>query len=410
MPGVNTNPKNTLKEATKWLLRQTLYRQEVYHPSVEDKPYLVRLDINDTCNLACKMCFYPEFAAQFKPNNYMALDDFKKIAREIFPYTYYLQLACSFEPLLHPQFVEIVEEIDKYNVLSCGLVTNGTLLRGKRALAILDSKSIDTISVSIDGITPETFEAIRGRPMLEKVLDNLADFQQMKRDRGTKNPQVKMNTVVMRSNLHELKDLMLWCVEHEIDQFQCSHVEPFGQNNDESVFHCPTEYAQVRDELLALSRKTGLSLFFPPPMEPEFYDEKLAKYVWKHCENELVDLKKKQSENRDGYASEISRETAIMLTHPYPENVPCITPWMTLVINVHGDISPCGYRLGMPTGNILRDSHQVAVNSIKILKLRKALLNGRKDESCPMCSSCHPNLEPMTQRQSAMVFSETETG
>ncbi|HUT22905.1 MAG TPA: hypothetical protein VM492_01040, partial [Sumerlaeia bacterium] len=105
------------------MLTRTFYRDAHYRPRKEDRPFLVRLDINNTCNLRCLKCFYPDYSARGFPKRYMPLSEFRVLASRLFGYTYFLQLACAFEPLLHPEFVEILETTDRYGIGNVGLVT-----------------------------------------------------------------------------------------------------------------------------------------------------------------------------------------------------------------------------------------------------------------------------------------------
>jgi MoaA/NifB/PqqE/SkfB family radical SAM enzyme len=380
------SPNQTLpliaKNAAKWWLRRTLYRRAVYLPRPEQKPFMLRLDITNMCNLACKKCFYPAFAAEGHPSHAIPLDDFRLLASRLFDYAYCLQLACSFEPLMHPGFAEIIEEIDRHPIPNVGMVTNGTLLRGEKAEVVLKSKRISDLSISINSLDPATYEKLHGRAMGPRVVENAELFLALRRERGGDGPHVKINTVIMRSNLDELPGIVAWAADHGVDEVQFIHVEPFSEQNDESLAATPEAYNRVRDEARGVAKQRGIGLFLPPPMLPQFHDAATGGYAWRHCETQPLP----------------STDDMPFDPHPYPTGLHCICPWMTMVIDCWGNLFPCAHRNTEPFANILRDDLPQALNSIRILRLRRAMLRGRHREACPSCRPASPYSDPLTRR------------
>jgi len=338
------------KEALKWVLRKTWLAEAVYRPVLAHRPFLVRLDTTNRCNLACKKCFYPAFIESPPPAHCLSVEDFRTVAERLFPYAYCLQLSCSFEPLLHPQFGQILVETARHGVPNVGLVTNGVLLDGERVEAILDTRALDDLSVSINSLDPATYADLHGRPQLERVRENVERFLEARRARKTQFPRLKINTVVMRSNLHELEAILDWGIRVGADCVQYAHVEPFGPENDESVGDLPERYNVVRDRLVETARARRIELLTPPPLRPEFRDSETGLYRWPEP----------PEEEPEPFSPE----------HPYPAPVACVCPWMTLVVDCRGDLYPCAPRTNrpafanilriLPTGRSLRRAHAAA--------------------------------------------------
>jgi MoaA/NifB/PqqE/SkfB family radical SAM enzyme len=376
------------RKAAKWALKKTVYRNCVFHPRKEDRPLFSRIDINDTCNLLCKECFYPDFAEKFSLKRYMPPDAYELIASRAFDYLYSLQIGCSFEPMLHPDFAEIVRITDSYSLPWLGMVTNGTMLAGEKATAILDAKSLKTVSVSNDAISPDTYKLIRGRPMLDRVLDNVVNFLAERNKRRQELPVVVGNTLVMRSNLSELPKLMEWYIGQEFDAVQFFHVEPMGRDNPESAVNVPEEYNKVHERIGAIAKGAKTKLIVPPPLTPEYFDADACTYRWRR--------------HQDGKASEhdtlrLSRKPEDEAS-PYPKNVFCIFPWMGLQIDSWGNLFPCSRKQGPVFGNLIYQELDDAINNMHFLRLRRAMLAGNHEASCPGCRSSYPNSEP-TQRK-----------
>ncbi|MBN1867575.1 radical SAM protein [Candidatus Sumerlaeota bacterium] len=395
MIGRNRIP-SLLRKGAKRALCRTLYRKAVYRPEASERPFLVRLDINNTCNLECKQCFYADYKRSGVAPRNLSLDEFKRIADRLFPYTYVLQFACAFEPTMNPDFPAMVRLLDDYGIYDVGTVTNATLLDGERAQAVAESRSISSVAVSIDGISPETYEKIRGRPLLGKVLANIAGFQEIKRQLGKERPYIKLNTVVMRSNLHELPALMKWAIEHEIDEVQFFHVEPFDRSTEESVLNVPDEYNRIHDAIGEVAAGARTRLMIPPPLTPEYFDRATGLYLWGRLEENLrsaIDTAELDSFYCD-------------LSHPYPENVHCICPWMTLMVDAWGRVYPCAHRRDVAYGNILDQPLDEAINTMRFLKLRRAMLQGRHAAYCHFCKPQHPYSDPMKRRLTRLLSSD----
>ncbi|NQU45020.1 radical SAM protein [bacterium] len=369
------------KRTTKWILRNTRYRRAVYRPRPEHKPFLVRLDINNTCNMACSKCFYPDYARQNPPKCYMSVEDFRLLASRLLDYTYCLHLACAYESLLHPDYVEILAIADEYDLPYMGMVTNGSLLEGDKAKAIARSPNMRAVSVSLDALDPEIFAKIRGRPMLDRVLKNLEDFQELRHQAGDGAPAVNINIRIMRSNLDDLPQMVDLCHRLDIHNAQFFHVAPFSADNEESVFHEPNNFNSARKETIARAESLDLELRMPPALPENIQEEESISADL--LEAGIVTRRKKEEGEKP-----LPQED---FPFPYPTDVHCICPWMTLAIDYRGDITPCAHRYDYVIGNLLRQDLFDAINSIRLLKLRQAMLDGRHHEFCP---ACQPHTTP----------------
>lgn len=103
----------------------------------------VYLEITDSCNLDCPFC------RNSKGNSFMDLGTIKDHLFKIKEVCDYVYLHVLGEPLLHPNFEEILNECDKLN-LKVQLVTNGTLLKFHPNL--LNHNSIRKLSLSLHSI------------------------------------------------------------------------------------------------------------------------------------------------------------------------------------------------------------------------------------------------------------------
>ena len=127
-------------------------------------PPMVIVSIVNVCNLTCQHCFWPKMAKlpDYK-SNMMKWEYWKKVIDEMSCYPYsVLNLGTDGEPMMHKNFIEMLRYAKSRNIYPINMTTNGTLLKGEMLNVIIKEKLIDTINISLDAYTPETFVKIRG--------------------------------------------------------------------------------------------------------------------------------------------------------------------------------------------------------------------------------------------------------
>lgn len=193
-------------------------------------PYSLQFSLHNTCNLACVMCGADRSSRIRTQRSHLAplphaYGD--RFFEEIVPFLEHAG-AVDFsggEPFLVPEHGRIWDVlIDMDQRPLCSLTTNGTVwnARTERVLEHLDTH----ISVSVDGMTPETFEAIRVGARFEEVMANLDRFLAYTRERGT---VLTMSWSLVRGNWHELGAAARFAEERAIQLKVQTVIEPdFG--------------------------------------------------------------------------------------------------------------------------------------------------------------------------------------
>jgi len=106
----------------------------------------IYIEITNICNLKCKFC--PETK---RKKEFINIEKFEEIICKIKDYTNLVCLHVKGEPLLHPQFEDILNILEKYN-LKTNITTNGTLIKDKIE-TIKKSTAIRQINFSLHSIT-----------------------------------------------------------------------------------------------------------------------------------------------------------------------------------------------------------------------------------------------------------------
>lgn len=113
------------------------------------------------------------------------------------------------EPLLRDDLVEIADYVSSIKGISnISLVTNGSLLNAKTVRRIKSSK-IKSVTVSLDTLDKNKFLSIAGVDCLDDVINGIKLLVRYE-------VPVRINTVVSKSNISDITDLIEFCKEYRI--------------------------------------------------------------------------------------------------------------------------------------------------------------------------------------------------
>ena len=156
----------------------------------------VYLEITDACNLNCPFCTYE------KGNAFMSLEEIDRYTDEIRPFCSYLYLHILGEPLMHPDFEQILDLLDQKK-FRLQLVTNGTLLY--RYPGLLDHPCLRKLSVSIHSCDENTekdyFNTIGS--LIEDPKDSIIELRFYDEDSLSKNVKDYRDSLIRRYGINE---------------------------------------------------------------------------------------------------------------------------------------------------------------------------------------------------------------
>src|ERR1039457_6691676 len=89
------------------------YAFECLRCKTSNKPYAIRLDTNNTCNLNCIYCKINDYKLN---KEYMTVDQFHSLASVYFPKSSYVSLSCATEPLVTPDFDVFIRMLGEFRV------------------------------------------------------------------------------------------------------------------------------------------------------------------------------------------------------------------------------------------------------------------------------------------------------
>lgn len=183
------------------LLKVRFYYYFSFGKPIKTHPSTLSFEPTTSCNLSCPECHSGrgEFT---RPTGNAAFSLFKKIIDEESPYLLWLTLYFQGEPLLHPQFNEMVTYAKKRGII-VSTSTNGHFLSEKQCTALLQS-GIDKIIISIDGIGQELYEKYRRGGSYNTVIQGLKQLKATQKELGIRHTEVVIQFLVFRSNEHQI--------------------------------------------------------------------------------------------------------------------------------------------------------------------------------------------------------------
>jgi sulfatase maturation enzyme AslB (radical SAM superfamily) len=159
-----------------------------------DYPENVVIEPTNACNLRCRMCSeWGEGVTSRREVGFIARGIWTKALDEIgaWPVRVNLHLTGAGEPLLHPEFLDMLRYAKGKGNISVGFLCNATLLNSVRAESVAGLK-IDQVGFSVDGAQQEIFEHYRVGATLSEVDENIERLLSL---RKADTPRVYLNMV-----------------------------------------------------------------------------------------------------------------------------------------------------------------------------------------------------------------------
>jgi len=302
-------------------------------------PTILQVEISSDCNLTCSICARNEFP--YGPGH-LSVDLFRTLV-PIFPYLKRLILHGYGEPMAHPRFTEIMDIVAPFECEK-SFYTNGTLLSGKRARAVIDG-GMTEITVSIDSPDKKRFEQIRKGASFDRVTGNVRRFIEMRNESRTNLPRVVLAAVAMKDNVDELPELVDLARDLSADAIEINYLMAYKEELvDRSLFFDRSRANASLTEVAGRARAAGI-------------------------ETRLPDLFAPDDERRE----------------PRPQKT-CLRPYDFSYVGYDGNVRPCCFPL-LYLGTVVQTDFREIWNNEGYRGLRRSFADGKPPEFCRSCLS-----------------------
>jgi MoaA/NifB/PqqE/SkfB family radical SAM enzyme len=235
-----------------------------------NRPFLAfQIQITSRCNLRCPHCTKNVFSSEWIDGD-MDMATYKAASRA-FPYLKQVYIDAWGEPLLHPNFWEMVA-MARAAGCSVGTTTNGTLINGEVARRL--ASEVDVVGISIDGASAGTFEGIRHGAKFAEVVEGVRALVAAKRElRDDGYPLVSLLFLKNRRNIHELPAMVDLAGELGADEVIASNLTYVAKPEYEklrvySIQGASPEYLAIVDRARKRAKEWDLGLRIYP-LEPK---------------------------------------------------------------------------------------------------------------------------------------------
>jgi MoaA/NifB/PqqE/SkfB family radical SAM enzyme len=164
------------------------------------------VELTSRCNLSCQMCIQRVWTS---PNGDLPFATFCALIDSLRDLSAMpiVHLGGYGEPLFYRHFLDAVRYAKDAGA-RVEVTTNGTLLTPETSAALIDA-GLDRLVVSLDGVTPQSYEDVRVNGDLHDVIGNLRDLFRQKIRRAGKHskPHVEIAFVAMKRNIADLPEL-----------------------------------------------------------------------------------------------------------------------------------------------------------------------------------------------------------
>jgi len=313
-------------------------------------PASLYLTVTERCNLRCQHCITlaPERTATGRARTMQpwlldALADGLAAAD-------YFGFAHGGESLVAPIFKDLLRRIKSARQgrpYTVHLLSNGMLLT-PQALEELVELGVNSLAVSLDGVTAETNDFIRLGADLRVITHNLGHAVALRQRRGV-DLRIGISTVLMAKNLDELPALGRLAVELGVDWLKVEETYPINDFARQSLLK--PRHRRPQEALAALRRTVepaGIVVIdhLAPPSG---------------CPCSAADPAYAEFRSSDDFANRA-------------RFLPCRAAWELLCVDPDGTVHPIDYA-HPPLGNLLQTPLLQLWNSEPAQRLRRAALS-----------------------------------
>ncbi len=327
-------------------------------------PEFIEIELINKCNLQCIMCH-----VTYEKGKRSIIDrSFVKRLKGL--EGRWVTMGATYEPVLHPNFKNIVLELSSMGI-KIDLITNGTLLTKEMSDSLADA-NFRNVTFSFDGMRKKTYESIRHNANFEETLERILYFKNAIKSKET---YFAVNYTVLRRNVEEIPEAVEFWDKHGFQHI--GFIAMVIRDLTKGLVHESPESImdRVREKMEESGRliiKNSLKITISSPVFSN--PTKLKKAYPVNFVDNVV-----KSDNREALVPFNPR--TLILNGTYPGmSVNCRVPFKYARIMFNGDVEMC-YQFTI--GNIHQDDFMDIWQGETVQKLRKKIISTPK-----ICYAC----------------------
>ena len=208
---------NLIKTSVSFFLSTLLGKNIIW-----GRPTILTIEPTNICNLRCPLCTTGSGEMK-RENGKMSLDTFNQIITKMGDDLFFLLLYHQGEPYINKHFLDFIKLAKTKNIY-CTTSTNAHYFSDEIINETIDS-GLDSMIVSLDGITQESYEKYRVKGNVDKVINGMRRFMEIKQERKSNTPLIALQFLVMKHNETELPAIKDLAKEIGVDRLLIKNIE-----------------------------------------------------------------------------------------------------------------------------------------------------------------------------------------
>jgi radical SAM protein with 4Fe4S-binding SPASM domain len=208
-------------------------------------PFAVSVEPTTSCNLHCVECVTGQNLLT-RPKGEIDNELFSRIIDQTYKNLIYLSLYFQGEPFLNKNIFDLIS-IAKEKKIFTETSTNANLIDDEVARYIVES-GLDSLIISIDGATQETYSSYRSDGELQKVKDAIHFINQWKKTLNSKTPFVILQYLVTKQNEHQIDEMKQLVKQLHADALRFKTIQIIEPGKDSDLLPVNTRYSRYRKD------------------------------------------------------------------------------------------------------------------------------------------------------------------
>lgn len=204
-------------------------------------PWAIAIEPTTVCNLQCPECQSGN-GNLTRNNGSITIERFKEIVHSLPKSTFYLTLYFQGEPMLHPNFYEMVHYARKQR-LYVSTSTNGHFLNDNEARQTVES-GLNRIIISLDGIDAATYTKYRVGGDFEKVIHGIENLVRWKSILRSPTPLIVIQFLVFRFNQGQIGAMRTLVKKLNADIFVAKQAQHYDLANENPLLTTLRRYSR----------------------------------------------------------------------------------------------------------------------------------------------------------------------
>lgn len=254
---------------TKQQTRRAVADSEARQQSpISHLPESITLELTPRCDFTCGHCSSHGTQALHDEYNRMPvfpLPQLDRLAADVFPALSTLTIVGRGEPSIVPDryWQRLMGHLRDNRTLFT-MVTHGYHL--PRRITADNIDLVDTITISIDGITQDTYARNRGGKDLARVLAHAAGYHALRQQSHlARRPRLCFSWTLLQNNIHEFPDFVRYVARFEPDLLYVRHLLVYhSKDMQQSLFAEPERANHFLREAYAVMAEHGIRGDCPP--------------------------------------------------------------------------------------------------------------------------------------------------